>query len=192
MQTKEWRWEGKDAEEKATWKEGPWTTEPDKMQWQDEETGLPCLIVRNRSGALCGYVGVPKGHPFHAVDYHNCSKEECGEVDEDGIKSYHSYCDHSPSHVLDAHGGITFSGFCQESEHGICHVVEPGEDDKVWWLGFDTAHGGDIIPAFTGPKMEAIGITSFTDREPGASYKNIAYVKRQVKELARQLKGIAV
>jgi hypothetical protein len=38
--------------------------EPDKVQWRDQVTGLTCLIVRvNPGGALCGYVGVPPGHP---------------------------------------------------------------------------------------------------------------------------------
>ena len=41
--------------DKATWGDGPWLTEIDKRQWQDERTGLPCLIVRNESGGnLCG------------------------------------------------------------------------------------------------------------------------------------------
>jgi hypothetical protein len=33
--------------DKSSWGNGPWQTEPDKAQWQDEETGLPCLAVRN-------------------------------------------------------------------------------------------------------------------------------------------------
>ena len=48
--------------DKSVWGPGPWQNEPDKRQWQDEATGLPCLIVRNSMGALCGYVGVSEGH----------------------------------------------------------------------------------------------------------------------------------
>ena len=40
--------------DKSQWGEGPWQDEPDKIQWQDEETGLPCLIVRGHMGFLCG------------------------------------------------------------------------------------------------------------------------------------------
>ena len=29
--------------DKSTWARGPWDTEPDKMQWRDEATGLDCL-----------------------------------------------------------------------------------------------------------------------------------------------------
>jgi hypothetical protein len=28
--------------DKSTWGEGPWNNEPDKAQWQDEATKLPC------------------------------------------------------------------------------------------------------------------------------------------------------
>lgn len=98
METKEYR-----TADKSEWGEGPWLTEPDKMQWQDEATGLPCLIVRNTrvTGALCGYVGVAEGHP-------------------DFEKGY--------DHVeVEVHGGLTFASFCTESDDEsshICHVQD--------------------------------------------------------------------
>jgi hypothetical protein len=112
--------------DKSAWGDGPWQNEPDKKQWVDEETGLPCLIVRNGHGALCGYVGVPNGHPWYGVSYDDVRVEgdEWPEV----------------------HGGLTFSDKCQEGGK-ICHKVEPGEPDDVWWLGFDCAHSGDMWPA---------------------------------------------
>lgn len=98
---------------------GPWDHEPDKIQWSDDATGLPCLIVRGPLGALCGYVGVPEGHPWYGVEFSAVNAE--------------------------VHGGLTYSSPCQ---HGgkICHVPEPGEPDNVWWLGFDCAHLGDLTP----------------------------------------------
>jgi hypothetical protein len=30
--------------DKSEWGAGPWQIEPDKVQWQDNETGLPCLV----------------------------------------------------------------------------------------------------------------------------------------------------
>jgi hypothetical protein len=118
IETKEWTFKNK-----ADWDEGPWLTEPDKMQWSDEATGYPCLIVRGPAGALCGYVGVTKGHPKYAKHYH-----EAGD--------------------LDVHGGLTYSNFCQEAdaEHGICHVTD--DEDKVWWFGFDCRHGSDFAPNY--------------------------------------------
>ena len=32
--------------EKSGWDDGVWFSEPDKRQWQDEKTGLPCLMLR--------------------------------------------------------------------------------------------------------------------------------------------------
>lgn len=69
---------------KASWGDGEWQSEPDERQWQDEVTGLPCLIVRSQTGALCGYVGVPHDHPAYGVSY--------DDVD------------------VDVHGGLTFAG----------------------------------------------------------------------------------
>lgn len=120
MKTLQWN-----TVDKLNWADGPWKTEPDKMQWQDEATGLPCLIHRNGSGALCGYVGVPEGHKAYQKDY--------DDVD------------------VDAHGGLTYAGQCADTKdesHGICHLAEQGEPQHVWWLGFDCAHSGDICPRY--------------------------------------------
>jgi hypothetical protein len=81
---------------------------------------LTGLIVRNRSGALCGYVGVGSDHPLFEVKYDRMAQ-------------------------FDVHGGLTYSDHCQG---GICHVPDPGEPDNIWWLGFDCGHGGDLIPAY--------------------------------------------
>jgi hypothetical protein len=109
---------------KDSWPAGPWQSEPDKIQWTDKETNLPCLIVRNGYGALCGYVGVTKNHPAFGKDYDS--------VD------------------VSVHGGLTYSAFCQKGPESetICHIPEPGEPDQVWWLGFDCAHSGDLSPAW--------------------------------------------
>jgi hypothetical protein len=105
---------------------GPWDDEPDKMQWVDEATNLDCLIVRNHSGALCGYVGVPNGHPHYGKDYDTPDVE--------------------------VHGGLTYADRCQEDApegHGICHIPDPGRPGDVWWFGFDCAHYQDLIPAYS-------------------------------------------
>ena len=108
--------------DKSKWPRGEWDNEPDKIQWQDEATGLPCLIVRGPVGALCGYVGLPPGHRYFGVDYDNAE--------------------------ADVHGGLTFAGGCQHTseDKGVCHKPAVGEPDNVWWLGFDCAHCGDLTP----------------------------------------------
>lgn len=66
-------------EEKLLWGNGAWVDEPDKAQWRDEATGLPCLLVRNQLGALCGYVGVYPDHPYFAKQERMCTEAECLE-----------------------------------------------------------------------------------------------------------------
>ncbi len=151
MKTMEWT-----NVDKSKWGAGEWNSEPDKRQWSDPETGLPCLIVRGPLGALCGYVGVSDGHPFFGKDYNS--------VD------------------VDCHGGLTFSNTCanvEETEEGhyICHVAEPNEPQKVWWLGFDCGHFMDKTPG------------SFYAREDDGIYRNIAYVTDEVTKLAKQISG---
>lgn len=154
--------------DKSEWIDGPWKSEPDKMQWQDEATGLPCLIVRNRGGALCGYVGVPEGHPCFEVDY------------SDGT-SLHTV-DDDYNHI-DVHGGLTFSDFCADTDdesRDVCHVPGPGEPDRVWWLGFNCAHCYDLSPKYASRD----GVFAPHEEEV---YRDIAYVKEHVRRLARQL-----
>ncbi len=104
--------------DRTGWPSGPWDGEPDKVQWKDAATGLDCMVIRQmRGGHLCGYVGVPQGHPWFE-------------------KGYEDVCP-------DVHGGLTYAERC--SGH-ICHVAAPGEPDDIWWLGFDCMHGGDAAP----------------------------------------------
>ena len=97
---------------------------PDKVQWSDAATGLPCLAVRHTElGNWCGYVGVAQDHPLHGKGY----------ADAD----------------VDVYGGLTFAGQCGPEEdegRGICHVPAPDELDVVHWFGFDCAHAWDVVP----------------------------------------------
>ena len=54
---------------KPDWQQGAFQEEPDKAQWTSRATGLDCLIVRNNSGALCGYVGIPSDHPYFELNH---------------------------------------------------------------------------------------------------------------------------
>lgn len=177
-------------EERESWGEGPWIDEPDKVQWQDEATGLPCLVVRNHMGAWCGYVGVSEGHPTFDKSYQEI--DGASQYDDDG--NYTG--DAEPIAHIDVHGGLTFGGFCVEDgkEHGICHIVEPGENDRVFWHGFDCAHAWDLVPSMEammrergGPSMTSVGGRGM----PEVTYKPIEFAREQCRQLAAQLAAVA-
>ena len=113
--------------DRIMWPSGEWDSEPDKIQWQDPDTKLPCLMVRNPAGAWCGYVGVSRSHPAYGVDYNDVA----GEV----------------------HGGLTYANKCSlgPEEKSVCHIPGAGESDDVWWLGFDCMHVGDMYPLIYSP-----------------------------------------
>jgi hypothetical protein len=68
----------------------PWENEPDHAEWENE-VGYKCRISRMEgSGALCGYVGIPKGHTYWGVIYDE------GDEELDAIAD-------------DVHGGFTYT-----------------------------------------------------------------------------------
>lgn len=153
--------------DKTGWERGEWDLEPDKVQWQDEATGLPCLIVRGPSGALCGYVGVPVGHPWHGADYDSCGRYS---PKPEGYE---------PDWYPDVHGGLTYASGCNHPDdqaRGICHVPGDGEPDDTWWLGFDCAHAGDHCPKYS----------AYSTRWPDDAYRDIDYVRGECQKLAKQ------
>jgi len=109
-----------------------------------EHAGLKCLILRHSElRHLSGYVAVPKGHLCYGKDY-----------------------DHMPYDDLfpvEVHGGLTFS------REGDGDAWQKG----YWWLGFDCAHAGDIVPDMP--------------IELGGTYKNFQYVRRAIEDLANQV-----
>ena len=188
METKEWSFM-----DKTEWGEGPWMREPDKRQFVDVATGLPCLIHRNHSGALCGYVGVTEGHPLFGQSYSTRVAKPVGFENRKAtdttpaiavlIEALREDKDDTISLELaiEVHGGLTYSGPCRpvrKDGGGVCHVPDPGEPDNVWWFGFDCAHAGDAMPQYN----------SLHNFNRDDSYRDIDYVTRQCGALALQLK----
>ena len=97
------------TEDKSTWARGPWVSEPDKKQWPDPTTGLPCLILRNLAGVFCGYVGVHSGHALYGEGYE--------ELYDKGVN-------------ISVHGGLTYAGLSgtDSSLHRTAH--------KRWYSGY--------------------------------------------------------
>jgi hypothetical protein len=111
--------------DKSGWPDGPWQHEPDKIQWQHEGNGLPCMIIRHpRRGHLNGYVAVPPGHPWHGRN-----AESVPPVATHWEISYAAAPETGPV------------------ESAIAHEPGAGEPADVWWFGFHCAHDGDMVPA---------------------------------------------
>jgi hypothetical protein len=140
---------------------GKWDTEPNRIEGVYK--GLPMLMLRNiHMLNWCGYVGVPKGHPYFGKPY--------DDVD------------------VGAHGGLTYSGPCA---HNICHKPKAGVPDDVWWIGFDCAHAGDIMP-FDAMRIIPGAESLIRANRPQfsgwqESYRDIWYVRTQCQEIANQV-----
>lgn len=171
--------------------DGPWMTEPDRVEFK--AYGLDCLLSRNPWLLnWCGYVGVSLDHPNVKRLVKKTLK----------LSSYEREYLEDEEDNLDVHGGITYREECQGP---ICHITE--EKDKLFWLGFDCAHAGDLVPGMDlamkiAPKPDADMHTiqeqldkldSMIKKEGdssaffGPAYRDINYVMEQTKYLARQL-----
>jgi hypothetical protein len=147
--------------DRSLWGRGPWDDEPDRAVWVDEDTGLDCLVCRsNGLGSWCGYVGLPPGHPWYGLGYDDIPAQ--------------------------AHGGLTYSAPCDgDPESGICHVPAPGAPEHLYWIGFDCAHTGDFWPVmnFIDRWLDPI---RYQDLTKLATYRTLAYVQEETRQLARQ------
>jgi hypothetical protein len=89
--------------DKSTWGDGPWQTEPDRVDWT--HAGLPCLALRNHHGVWCGYAAVAPGHPFHGQSYDDLD--------------------------VNVHGGLTYANTCAGPICHVPKPGEP--DDVWWF-----------------------------------------------------------
>jgi hypothetical protein len=69
--------------------EGEWINEPDQVDFTYKD--IPCRVIRQEIGHLCGYIKVPNEHKFYKLDY--------DDID------------------IDVHGGITFNGSIEDAEN---------------------------------------------------------------------------
>lgn len=152
--------------------EKEWLNEPNEEYYIDR--GYACHIWRHTQfGTLCGYVGLPKDHPYYGMDYKDIENDGCFNV----------------------HGGLTFSGFL----HSYNVDISIPEND-LFWIGFDCAHLGDIQPWIykplpEGESLESIAgwnalVKSLSQPLPNGdapTYKNIAFVKQNIKNIVDRL-----
>jgi hypothetical protein len=91
---------------------------------------------------------------------------------------------------ISVHGGITYADKCVEGgniENSICHLDNKSE--PVWWFGFDCAHAYDLLPKLDAD-LSAVSSKSNYSKYYASHhdvYRNIEYVKAEIKNLAEQL-----
>lgn len=158
--------------DKSTWGSGPWVNEPDKAQWPDAETKLPCIAKRNHKGSWCGYVGVDESHPWYGID--TFDPLPGGE---------------SPNAEIKANRKIEYAAFCVEGDEAtsVCHVPGPGDPEHVWWFGFNCAGEADLNPV---EAAEARARGAGDEQFRGKTYRTLGYVAHCCAELAAQLVAV--
>jgi hypothetical protein len=127
--------------------------------------GLAYQIIRHPvMGHLCGYVKLTKHHPLYKAA---TSKEirpswrKPGKVET----TRRGYNIPDLMH-LDVHGGVTFFGKLKRG--------------RGYWVGFDCAHSDDLVPGMSWMSRSML---------VGMEYRDVAYVKREIVQLAQQLAG---
>lgn len=73
---------------------------------------------------------------------------------------------------LRVHGGITYTSPGNPLDYF-------SESSKFFYIGFDTAHGGDVSPAM---------VDFLKDMPSYGTYKDLPYVRKQCKKLINQIK----
>jgi hypothetical protein len=156
----------------------PWKSEPKEIDFIDSETGYPCALRRGPMGHWCGYIGVPRSHPWHGKDYNHKQDIPPDFVDRfeatiDDVGAINVLCAAGTADLkscapivllIRCHGGLTFA------DRGAWI-----SDAATWWLGFDCAHSEDLCPG--SPFLR------------GGIYRDVAYVeetcRRAAKDIAR-------
>lgn len=72
----------------------------------------------------------------------------------------------------DVHGGLTYA--TGDARSDFPHL--PGG----WWIGFDCAHLGDLVPGMVTGRFARVST-------PGETYKTIEHAQREVESLGRQV-----
>ena len=189
--------------DRSGWPSGEWDKEPDRATWVHEATGARCTMLRGALGNWCGYVGINGNHPCAGKDYDDL------DVSVHGGLTYAAYChamqedewiryrlrretwitesllypmgDAARQLREDRRGDTSTLKGWQEwvGQYQHCHDDCP---HGLWWLGFDCAHGWDIVPGMLAHRRKL--------RMPNAlneTYKNFEWVVGETNRLADEL-----
>lgn len=136
--------------------EGPWRDEPHAARVMASD--VPALVVRNRFGVWCGYVGLHLDHRYYGVGY--------TRID------------------VDVHGGLNFaSDYLTLDEMAGLRL---GKQPDLWWVGFDCGHAGDHSPALD-YLLAKLGHPRDPTLTGWEVYRTIDYAVEETMHLASQL-----
>lgn len=198
---------------KSEWGGGPWQSEPDEESWRDEASGYQCYIFRAPvSGALNGYVGVPKTHPAHGLTYYfdvdfdpekkpqpwnfNTGRPVTPAERDAYDRTQREWYQRQVNYWTAAQGRMPTQALVNNL---TCHGGLTFADDwpdvapDLWFFGFDTAHAGDLCPAmraFMRRLPEGLMPRLPRPAEYKETYRRIGYVRRECARLAQQLADI--
>lgn len=144
----------------------PVPDEPDFVKGYSN--GLAYRIVRHPvMGHLCGYVKLTKHHPLYKAATARLTRPKWGRPGQ--VETVRRGYNQRDLARLDVHGGTTFFDKLSWA--------------RGYWVGFDCAHFDDTVPSmivFGGLPKEYQGV-----------YRDVAFVKEQVDQLAQQLASMA-
>lgn len=144
------------AATKAGWGDGPWQSEPDRVEF--EHAGLTCLLLRNGAGVWCGYVGLPPGHRYYKAERRDVP------VSVHGGLTYASECDGDICHKPKPGDPENVWWFGFDCGHGGRDLIPMfAAMFKLW---------DDFLPA---PNMAILG-----------TYRTLEFARAQAEGLAEQ------
>ncbi len=166
------------------------------VERQFNHKGYECVVVLQRAGHRCGYVGIPAEHPLYGKkydDYLEIKKSDMIDRKVSGIFPLLGACLDEDERIrieayFQCHGGITYFGGGENSKYPI--------KSNLWWFGFDCGHAGDkpdfdaVFSKFTGDMKSVILLKKISDEFPidGEVVRSEQYVADECKKLAEQLK----
>ncbi|KPF91884.1 hypothetical protein IP81_07400 [Novosphingobium sp. AAP83] len=167
--------------------QGLWIVESEKVAWTDPETGYPCIILRQQTGELGGYVGVA---PDHALA--GWSADALPGSINDGLHqpvTYAAVCQHvQPERASICHVTVAEAAPSRAMHEGKGHGAHSSGragarqgEDLAWWFGTIMNGPEDYVPRHRGGSILY---------ERGQIYRGEHFVYLEVTELARKLKVI--
>ena len=121
-----------------------------EREWQAH--GLDCRVVMIPMGHRCGYVRVPKEHPFFGLSCGDQAPIAAANVADKTIEGTgpvgailaasdpDEFATRVDAHI-EVHGGLTYAGHTSGG-------------DGEWWFGFDCAHAYDSPAKWTQAAVE--------------------------------------